>query len=149
MSILVDQAIQKAHAGDYDSARDLLQQAVIENPSDPRAWYLLSQVIDDNAKAVECLERALVIQPNNQQVKDRLESLRSSLSRFEELTPFPQPPTIPTPKPINQPVFTNPATAKLVRDLCIIAIIGLSMYICGTILQYGSLDILSLLFGTR
>jgi len=76
---LYREAIQAAKQGDTETARNILAGIVREKPQDPRAWYLLSQVIGDREKAIFCLEQVLKIDPNNNQAKKRLEKINSSL----------------------------------------------------------------------
>jgi tetratricopeptide (TPR) repeat protein len=85
MPTRVEAAINAAKAGNAKAATDLLARAVKDNPRDARAWYLLSQVETDNARAQECVRKVLEIAPDNQQAKDRLVKLVAEGERFEEI----------------------------------------------------------------
>jgi len=74
------EAILAAKEGDKDSAREILSQIVRNDPLNARAWYLLSQVVDDNEKAIFCLEQVLKIDPGHSQTIKRIEKYRHSIS---------------------------------------------------------------------
>ncbi len=71
-----DDAVDAARHGDRERAFRLLRQVILENPNHAAAWVWMSRVIDDEARQKECLERALVIDPKNQEAHNGLESLR-------------------------------------------------------------------------
>lgn len=82
----IQEAIQAARSGDKETARKILSQVVRSEPNNARAWYLLSQVIEDDEKAVFCLEQVLKIDPNNTQARERLEKYRPEPVNVEEVT---------------------------------------------------------------
>jgi endonuclease YncB( thermonuclease family) len=82
---LVEKAISASKAGDKPAAREILSQVVREEPENARAWYLLSQVVEEPAQAISCLEKALSLAPDNERVKQRLESLRAGQGHVEPL----------------------------------------------------------------
>lgn len=53
-------------------ARKLLSSLVQTEPINSTAWYLLSHVVETNEQAIYCLERAVKIDPLNQQIQERL-----------------------------------------------------------------------------
>jgi tetratricopeptide (TPR) repeat protein len=119
----IQQAIQAARAGKSDESRRLLSGVVGSEPKNARAWYLLSQVIGERDKAIECLKKVLEIDQNNRQAQERLEKLKEQ-PQFEELE-------IETPKaqPINlQPV--DPIQKASNNAL----MFGLSLYTWGSVL---------------
>ncbi len=74
---LVAKALQQARHGQKDAARRTLAQALKLDPVHPRAWYLLSLLLDDPQKIIQCLERVLKTQPNNRAAKKRLAELNN------------------------------------------------------------------------
>jgi hypothetical protein len=75
--------------GEIATARTILAAYLKQNPESDDGWLLLSLAVDDLKRQVQCLEKALAINSNNQRAMQRLESLRMT----------DQPPTpIPTPE---------------------------------------------------
>jgi hypothetical protein len=72
----IQEAMQKANAGNIQSAQTILASIVRQEPRNARAWYLLSQVIGDPNREIDCLKKVLEIEPNNQQAKVRLQKLQ-------------------------------------------------------------------------
>jgi hypothetical protein len=73
---LLVQASEAYNAGDKTKARNLLGLAVKQDPENPRAWYVFSQVVDDKEQKIFCLEKVLEIHPDNAQATKQLETLR-------------------------------------------------------------------------
>lgn len=69
---LIQQAVTEARAGNKANARAILSRVVKQEPGNARAWYLLSQAVEKQEQAIYCLEQILKIQPDNSQVKERL-----------------------------------------------------------------------------
>lgn len=61
-----------ASTGNIDEARRLLKQVLDEDPHNPRAWLLLASAVSSSKQAVLCLERALKLDPDNQQAREQL-----------------------------------------------------------------------------
>lgn len=53
-------------------AQRLLVDYIKKNPNSEQAWYLLSTVVDEPRKQVECLQRVLRINPGNTEAQSRL-----------------------------------------------------------------------------
>ncbi|OGO35871.1 MAG: hypothetical protein A2W35_06425 [Chloroflexi bacterium RBG_16_57_11] len=86
IDVQIQQAIGLANSGNKVEARKLLAQAVQKEPSNARAWYLLSQVVENEEQGIYCLEQVLKVQPGNPQATERLEKLRPKTEQvFEEL----------------------------------------------------------------
>lgn len=83
---LISEAIKQAKAGNRTQARKLLSQAITENPSSSRAWYLLSQVLDDKDKSIYCLKKVLELEPGNPNAQEKLNQIYSA-----EIQPLFQP----------------------------------------------------------
>ena len=73
---LIRRAFKAGKAGDRISAKKLLSQVVEQDPQNVRAWYLLSQVVDNEKQAVFCLEKALEADPDNHRVAERLQQIK-------------------------------------------------------------------------
>ena len=88
MSAQIEQLMQTAMAeaklGNKKKAKEILAGVVRQEPGNARAWYLLSQVVEQPVQAEDCLKRVLAIEPDNQQARERLENY---LSEPEELKP--------------------------------------------------------------
>lgn len=66
--------------GKYKQASDLYIQALQENPKDVSAWTALAALYEHLNKreyAIQCYEKALVLDPNNQELIDRLKILKT------------------------------------------------------------------------
>lgn len=98
--------IQKAKllmtTGKRAEARQLLSALVQQDPANAQAWLALSYVTETRDQAVYCLERAVKIDPLNQEIRDRLR-------QFKPLSPMAAPPVrqpqqVQTPRPTAAPV---------------------------------------------
>jgi len=72
----LNEALRLAKAGQKARAKALLAQLVKQEPRNARAWYLLSQVVEDREQIIFCLEKALALQPENIPLKERIERLK-------------------------------------------------------------------------
>jgi predicted esterase len=82
---LLQEARAAANAGNRKSAREILERAVAQDPSNAQAWYLLSQVVDDDQRVIDCLEKVLEIDPYSKQAQGRLKRWQSKLDAPETL----------------------------------------------------------------
>ncbi len=80
---LIQQARTAAQAGDRGAAREILERAVDQHPDSASAWYLLSQVVDDEELVIQYLEKVLEIDPYSQQARQRLQRWRSAANSPE------------------------------------------------------------------
>jgi len=108
MSDLLIQAMTAKQSGDNTLAKQLLSQAIIQNPRDEGAWMLMSEVLDDIKLRRNCLEKVLAINPNNAAANIALTRLNTSplgpVIRGERNKP------LDTPKTEKTPPFTPPFT---------------------------------------
>lgn len=74
---LIQQGIAQAKAGKKSEAQKLFFQVVKQEPQNARAWYFLSQVVEDREQAKYCLEKVLQIDPRNERVKQLIQKLQS------------------------------------------------------------------------
>jgi len=113
---IIQHAISWAKAGNKEAARKALSEVVRQEPNNARAWYLLSQVIEDKEKVIYCLQKVLVLLPDNQHAKERLTQLLTQtnilanqqvqLSQIQ--TPQAQSPALTTEEPIITPSINIP-----------------------------------------
>jgi len=94
----IQKAKQLIAAGKRVEARQLLSALVQADPSSAQAWFMLSFVVDSQQQAVYCLERAVKIDPLNNEMRDRLRK-------------FKQQPAQPLRNPQNPPVAAMPVHA--------------------------------------
>jgi hypothetical protein len=90
MSPFREQAIAAFQAGDRNTALELLQKALGENPRDVDAWLYLAQVVKTPEKKRECYRRVLRIQPDNAAALDGLAELDAEAARAKEEIPAAQ-----------------------------------------------------------
>lgn len=77
------QGIDAARSGRVKEARQHLEQAVVDNPKDLRAWAWLSEMCEDLESRIDALERALAIQPSNASIQERLDLLTKEKSALQ------------------------------------------------------------------
>ena len=66
MSDLLQEALSAEQRGDFALAKQLLSQALIEDPNNETAWMLMADAVDDLRLRRNCLERVLAINPLQQ-----------------------------------------------------------------------------------
>jgi|HigsolmetaAR201D_1030396.scaffolds.fasta_scaffold04042_4 hypothetical protein len=71
------EAQQAARRGDRAAAYRLFRRTLLEDPTNVSAWLEMSELVDDLARKIDCLERALTLDPSNQRTRETLEQLRS------------------------------------------------------------------------
>ncbi len=108
MSDLLQEAQVAKQNGDISLAKQLISQALIQQPSNEAAWMLMSEVVEDVRLRRNCLERVLAINPKNAIASDALSRLNTSplspVSRGERDIPI-EPPRLE-----KVPPFTPPFT---------------------------------------
>lgn len=108
MSDLLQEAVNAKQNGDNALAKQLLSQALIQEPNNEKAWMLMSDVMDDVRLQRNCLERVLAINPNNVDASTAVTKLSTSplspVTRGERNKPL-NPPTLE-----KIPPFTPPFT---------------------------------------
>lgn len=78
MSDLLLQAMSANQSGDIALAKQLLSQALIQDPNNEAAWMLMSDVVEEVKLRRNCLERVLAINPNNTAASKALTKLNTS-----------------------------------------------------------------------
>ncbi|MEO0563771.1 MAG: hypothetical protein AAF125_16820 [Chloroflexota bacterium] len=79
----LDRAIAAARSGDRTTARKLLQEVVLEDNRNERAWLWLASVSDSPEDKRKCLKRVLQINPENTTAREGLRQLNSNLPTQE------------------------------------------------------------------
>lgn len=75
----LQQAEQYLKEGKTQSALPLLAGYVKQHPNSAKGWWLLSFVVPDAKQQIECLERALRLDPQSAPVRSRLEKLKGTV----------------------------------------------------------------------
>jgi hypothetical protein len=108
MPDLLLEAMDAKESGNIVQAKQLLAQALIQDPHNEGAWMLMSEVVDDVKLKRNCLQRVLLINPANDSANIALMKLDTSplgpVVRGERYKPV-----IP-PKIEKAPPFTQPFT---------------------------------------
>ena len=78
MAEILLQAMEAYKNGNTNLARQLLAQALIQNPRDEGAWMLMSELVDDVKLKRNCLQRVLLINPQNSAANIALMKLDTS-----------------------------------------------------------------------
>ena len=79
------QALAAIEAGDRDLARRLLAEVVRQNPRHEQGWLRLASVVDRRDQIVDCLKRALAINPNNLTASEWLARAQRPTNQTTEL----------------------------------------------------------------
>ncbi len=102
------QAMDARQQGDNAQAKQLLAQALIQDPHNEDAWMLMSEVVDQVNLKRNCLQRVLLINPQNSAANEALMKLETSPlgpvvrgERYKSVIP---------PKIEKSPPFTPPFT---------------------------------------
>ncbi|MBN1876716.1 MAG: tetratricopeptide repeat protein [Anaerolineae bacterium] len=77
-------AINAIAKGDKEKARSLLYAILKEDRNNESAWLLMSQVIDDQQKKLECINRALSINPRSGAAYDSLCLLYYRMGQYQK-----------------------------------------------------------------
>ncbi len=101
-------------------ARSLLIAYIREHPDTDRAWYLLSLAVTEPAKQIECLDRALRLNPANGPARERLANLlvlpgtpaASSVAQMAPPKAAPPPAAAPTPAATTSTPAPRPKVAS-------------------------------------
>jgi len=79
MSTTLHEAIAAVRAGEMARAQLLAADIVRENPDDPNGWYLLSQLVDSDARRAAYLGKTLALDPNHARARIEFDSLPPAL----------------------------------------------------------------------
>lgn len=65
MSATLQDAIASARAGDIGQAQLIVAEVIQANPDDANAWYLMSQLVDSDARRMVYLRKTLALDPSH------------------------------------------------------------------------------------
>jgi peroxiredoxin len=74
--------------GKQQEALPLLVEYLRSNPSSARAWWLMSLSVTDTKYQVDCLERVIQLDPDNELARERLQMLKNNPSAPVSVNPF-------------------------------------------------------------
>lgn len=87
---LLRQAVSLIKAGDKVQGRQLLVQILKEDSKNDIAWLWLSQCVPEHERKMDCVKRALEINPNNTSAQKEFSRLKNLLTmNSEQKTSFP------------------------------------------------------------
>ncbi|RPI84923.1 MAG: hypothetical protein EHM41_12130 [Chloroflexi bacterium] len=89
----IEQAVRHIELGNKVAAMSLLAQVLKDEPENDEAWAWMAEVVDDPQKKEMCLEKALRINPANQEALEAL----SKINGEEHLSEEPDEPFEPEP----------------------------------------------------
>ena len=85
MSTTLHEAIAAVRAGDMARAQSIAADIVRENPNDANGWYLLSQLVDSDARRAAYLNKTLALDPHHARARIEFDALPPAL--VEDLKP--------------------------------------------------------------
>ncbi len=74
---LLQQAIAAIRSGHMIEGQELLEQILKADPHQEGAWLWMSAVVKTDAERIECLQRALAVNPNNAAARQGLAQLQA------------------------------------------------------------------------
>lgn len=80
MTNTLHEAIAAVRAGDMKSAQLIAVNIVRDNPDDPNGWYLLSQLVDSDARRAAYLGKTLALDPNHARARIEFDALPPALA---------------------------------------------------------------------
>ena len=83
MGNLIQQGVNVFKAGDSDTARKLLTEAVKQFPDDERAWGWMYNVSTTDEERISCLKQIIRINPQNEKANELLKELLSTNPHLE------------------------------------------------------------------
>lgn len=108
MSSQLQQAITHIKSGKKQKAQQLLQQILKNEPDNEQAWLWMSAAVPEDKRRY-CLEKALSINPNNQQTKQAL----AKLVKIEATSVASSSPPSPPKPSLTDEVAAHPAISRL------------------------------------
>jgi len=107
VNLAIQEAMRKANDGDVKSAQVILANVLRQEPRNARAWYLLSQIVGDRSREIDCLKKVLEIEPNSQQARARLQKLEQVNVQVQSS------PSVSKVQPTNTQIQTNLSVPKI------------------------------------
>src|SRR3990172_4604151 len=88
---ILDSIEQLLGAGKRQEAMPLLVEYIKLNSSSAQAWWLLSLAVTEVDQQVDCLQRVIRLDPENESARERLAKLTSPLPVLPAVNPFAEP----------------------------------------------------------
>lgn len=129
----LNQAIQHIKSGNKQSALPLLKEIVQSDPRNESAWLWLYACLDSHEQKKYCLQKAIEINPNNQNAKKALEKLLAQQSDpiFQHLQNKEQPIGMRQSSAVKKQPLTSKRSKKVIsRKFVIASISGLFLLFC-------------------
>jgi hypothetical protein len=79
MTTMLQEAIAAARAGEMEQAQMLAAGYAQDHPDDPNGWYLLSQLVDSDARRAAYLSRTLALAPDHPRAQAEFAALPPAL----------------------------------------------------------------------
>src|SRR3990172_4231001 len=106
----LQQAAELLRQGEFEAASKLLASFLQEHPGSADAWVLFSYALEDPVRKLECVERALQLEPEHAPAAERMRDLKV---RFPEVqTTWAKPGRAPQAETQIQPEPGPPAAAQ-------------------------------------
>ncbi len=78
-SQLIQEAVKALQAKDRNRARNILGRIIRDNPQNDKAWMYLAFAVDIPEQSLECLRRAVEINPANGKAKEMINRLEAKI----------------------------------------------------------------------
>lgn len=75
MTATLQEALAAVRAGETERAQLLAADVIRDNPDDAHAWYLLSQLVDSDARRAAYLGKALALDPTHERARTEFDAL--------------------------------------------------------------------------
>lgn len=75
MSNTLHEAIDAVRAGDTERAQLITADIIRDNPDDPNGWYLLSQLVESDARRAAYLSKTLALDPSHSRARIEFDAL--------------------------------------------------------------------------
>ncbi len=117
MTSTLQDAIAAARAGDMAQAQMLAADVVSQNPDDPNGWYLLSQLVDSDARRAAYLSKTLALAPDHPRAQAEFAALPPALVADLSPVTMPEPLTtdLDTPQPQEPAIVVADAVVEPVE----------------------------------
>lgn len=114
MTTLTQQGIEAMRRGDKAAARQLLQQAIQQNPQDINAWLWLSGAVSTEQERLKCLQQVIKIDPENAVAAKGIAQLISRGAVTVEMAPAKNP--VPQSDPVGSFQASQTPSPSLIRQ---------------------------------
>ncbi|MFO7661513.1 MAG: hypothetical protein R6X18_02845 [Chloroflexota bacterium] len=114
MTVTMKEAIAAARAGDSERAQLLVAEIIQSDPNDPHAWYLMSQLVDSDARRATYLHKTLQLDPSHERARIEFSALPTEV--IDQLSSF-EPSEIEEPSAIPVEGVSQPEPPEWLRPL--------------------------------